>query len=139
ASASKPPPTLRQGRMPSGFRFQGLAGWAWLRRSPSGEGARPDLGCRVRRCRAVHRPEGRATSARERTGRGGRDTAKSRSRVVTCGVVIGDDVPGVSAGGGRDPGGTMEVLTLTVACLEGLPPAHDIFPYRRCCPQPVPA
>jgi len=31
------------------------------------------------------------------------------------------DVPGVSEGGGRDPGGTMEALTLTVVCHEGTP------------------
>jgi len=33
----------------------------------------------------------------------------------------------MSAGGGRGPGGTMEVLTLTVVCREGRPPAHDIL------------
>ena len=34
---------------------------------------------------------------------------------------------GVSAGGGQGPGGTMEVLTLTVVCHERRPPADDIF------------
>ena len=29
------------------------------------------------------------------------------------------DVPGGSEGGGRDPGGTMDALTLTVVCHEG--------------------
>ena len=32
----------------------------------------------------------------------------------------------------------MEVLTLTIVCHEGRPPADDIFAYP-CCPQPVPA
>jgi hypothetical protein len=32
----------------------------------------------------------------------------------------------------------MEVLTLTIACPEGLPPADAIFAYCDC-PQPVPA
>ena len=41
---------------------------------------------------------------------------------MTCGVAIRGDVPGVSAGGGRGPGGTMEVLTLAVVCPEGRPP-----------------
>ena len=36
------------------------------------------------------------------------------------------------------PGGTMEVLTRTIACPEGLPPADAIFAYCGC-PQPVPA
>jgi hypothetical protein len=31
----------------------------------------------------------------------------------------------------------MEVLTLTIACREGRPPADDIFAYS-CCPEPVP-
>src|SRR5580658_11313339 len=48
------------------------------------------------------------------------------------------EASGVSAGGGRGPGGTMEVLTLTIACPEGHPPADDIF--ADCgCAQPVPA
>jgi hypothetical protein len=34
--------------------------------------------------------------------------------------------------------GTMEVITLTIACHEGPPPADDIFAYPGC-PQPVPA
>jgi hypothetical protein len=33
----------------------------------------------------------------------------------------------VSAAGGQGPGGTMEVLTLTVVCHERRPPADDIF------------
>jgi len=32
----------------------------------------------------------------------------------------------------------MEVLTLTIACHEGRPPADDIFAYS-CCPEPVPS
>jgi hypothetical protein len=32
----------------------------------------------------------------------------------------------------------MEVLTLTIFCREGRPPADDIFAYSGC-PQPVPA
>ena len=32
----------------------------------------------------------------------------------------------------------MEVLTLTIACHEGRPPADDIFAYPGC-PQPVPS
>jgi hypothetical protein len=35
--------------------------------------------------------------------------------------------PGVSARGGQGPGGTTEVLTLTIFCREGRPPAGDIF------------
>jgi hypothetical protein len=57
---------------------------------------------------------------------------------VTWGVVTTADVSGVSADGGRGPGGTMEVLTLTIACHEGRPPADDIFAYPGC-PQPVPS
>jgi hypothetical protein len=64
-------------------------------------------------------------------------TRKSRNEAVTCGVVAAGDVPGVSASGGQGPGGTMEVLTLTIACHEGRPPADDIFAYPGC-PQPVP-
>jgi hypothetical protein len=48
------------------------------------------------------------------------------------------DVPGVSAGGGQGPGGTMEVPTLTIFCRKGRPPADDIFAYSGC-PQPVPS
>ena len=57
---------------------------------------------------------------------------------MTCGVVVGVDVPGVSVGGGRGPGGTMEVLTLTIACRERRPPADAIFAHPSGCPQPVP-
>jgi hypothetical protein len=42
---------------------------------------------------------------------------------VTCDVVATGDVPGVSVSGRQNPGGTMEVLTLTIACPEGTP-AH---------------
>jgi hypothetical protein len=37
-------------------------------------------------------------------------------------------VTGVSLAGGQGPGGTMEVLTLTIFCREGRPSADDIFP-----------
>ncbi len=37
----------------------------------------------------------------------------------------------MSAGGGRGPGGTMDVLMLTVVCHERRPPADDIFPASR--------
>jgi hypothetical protein len=57
---------------------------------------------------------------------------------VTCYVVTAGDAPGVSAGGGQDPDGTMEVLTLTIFCHKGHPPADDIFVYDGCS-QPVPA
>jgi hypothetical protein len=65
-----------------------------------------------------------------------RDAAKSCSKAVTCHVVVTGDVSGVSAGGGRDLGGTMEVPTLTIARHEGRPPADDIFAYPGC-PQPA--
>ena len=39
-----------------------------------------------------------------------RDTAKSLFEAVACAFVATDDVPGVSAGGGPDQGGTTEVL-----------------------------
>ena len=55
---------------------------------------------------------------------------------MTCGVVTAVDAPGVSAGGGQGPGGTMEVPTLTIFRREGRPPADDIFVYSGC-PQPV--
>src|SRR5690242_3481881 len=58
--------------------------------------------------------------------------------VVTCYAVTAGDAPGVSAGGGQGPDGTMEVLTLAIFCHEGRPPADDIFAYPGC-PQPVPA
>jgi len=51
---------------------------------------------------------------------------------------MADDAPGVSAGGGQDPGGTMEVPMHTIFCREGRPPADDMFAYWGC-PQPVPA
>ena len=38
------------------------------------------------------------------------DPAKSLNEAVACAFVAADDAPGVSAGGGRSPGGTMEVL-----------------------------
>jgi hypothetical protein len=57
---------------------------------------------------------------------------------MSCGVVATGGASGVSAGGGQGPGGTMEVLTLTIFCREGRPPADDIFAYCGC-PQPVPA
>jgi hypothetical protein len=57
---------------------------------------------------------------------------------LTCAVVAVDDVPGVAAGGGRCPGGTMEVLTLAIFRHEGRPPADVIFAYPGR-PQPVPA
>ena len=57
---------------------------------------------------------------------------------VVAGGAVGVDLPGVSGSGGQVPGGTMEVLTLAVACPEGLPPADVIFAYRGCS-QPVPA
>jgi hypothetical protein len=57
---------------------------------------------------------------------------------LTCGVVIAVDVPGVSAGGGQGPDGTMEVLTLAIFCLEGHPPADGIFAYSGY-PEPVSA
>jgi len=34
---------------------------------------------------------------------------------VTCDVVTSSEASGVSAGGGQGPGGTLEVLTLTIA------------------------
>ena len=58
-----------------------------------------------------------------------RDTAKSWIKAVTCGAVMAVDAPGVSAGGGQGPGGTVEVTTLTIFCREGHPPADDIFAY----------
>ena len=64
--------------------------------------------------------------------------SSSLIEAVTCGAVAAGDAPGVSSSGGRGPGGTMEVLTLTIACHEGRPPADDIFAYS-CCPQPVPS
>ena len=63
---------------------------------------------------------------------------QSRNEAVICGVVAAGDVPGVSGSGGQGPGGTMEVLTLTIACHEGRPPADAIFAYPGC-PQPVPS
>ena len=45
---------------------------------------------------------------------------------------------GVSEGGGRGPGGTMEVLMLTICFHEGNPPADDIFVHSGCA-QPVPS
>jgi hypothetical protein len=51
---------------------------------------------------------------------------------VTCDVVAAGDVPGVSAGVGQGPGGTMKVRTLTIACHEGYPPADAIFAYSGC-------
>lgn len=57
---------------------------------------------------------------------------------MACGVVAMDDVPGVAAGGGRCPHGTMEVLTLAIFRHEGRPPADVIFAYSGC-QQPVPA
>ncbi len=56
-----------------------------------------------------------------------RGTAKSWSESLTCDVVTTGGACGVSAGGGQGPGGTMEVLTLTVVCHERRPPADDIF------------
>ena len=41
---------------------------------------------------------------------------------MACGVVAGVGVPGVSAGGGRGLGGTMEVLYITIACREDARP-----------------
>jgi hypothetical protein len=67
-----------------------------------------------------------------------RDTAKSLSEAMTCGVVATGGASGVSAGGGQGPGGTMEVPTLTIFCREGRPPADDILAYCGC-PQPVPS
>jgi hypothetical protein len=58
-----------------------------------------------------------------------KDPAKSRIEAVTCDVVAAGDVPGVSAGAGQGPGGTMKVRTLTIACHEGYPPADAIFVY----------
>ena len=55
---------------------------------------------------------------------------------MACYVLTAGDVPGVSAGGGQGPDGTMEVLTLTIFCREGHPPADDIFAYDSCA-QPV--
>src|ERR1700722_12889210 len=51
-----------------------------------------------------------------------RDPAKSLSEAVACGAAEAADGSGIFAGGGRGPGGTMEVLTLTVACPGGPPP-----------------
>lgn len=56
----------------------------------------------------------------------------SLNEAVACTFAAADDVPGVSAGDGRGPGGTMEVPTLTIACHEGRPPADDIFAYPGC-------
>jgi hypothetical protein len=75
--------------------------------------------------------------AATRPGPPTRDTAKSLSKAVTCGVVTTDDVSGVPAGGGRGPGGTMEVLTPTSPAAR-TPPADDIFVHPGC-PQPVPS
>ena len=46
------------------------------------------------------------------TTQGTRDSATSLCEAVVRVFAAADEVPGVSAGGGRDPGGTMEVLTV---------------------------
>jgi hypothetical protein len=66
----------------------------------------------------------------------GRDTAKSLGEAVTCGVQEAEGHLAASASGGRGPGGTMEVPTLSIARHEGRPPADDIFAHPGC-PQPV--
>src|ERR1700691_5168349 len=47
---------------------------------------------------------------------------------MACGVVTAGDVPGVSGSGGQGPGGTMEVLTLTIACTRDTRPPMTSSP-----------
>ena len=86
-----------------------------------------DLGMAV--LPSISGPSGLPRQHRGIAASDGRDPAKSLIETVTCGVVVADDVPGVSPGGGQGPGGTMEVPTLTIFCREGYPSATS--PIRR--------
>ena len=99
-----------------------------------GFAASPGVG-RWRAARAGHPRLGIPASRASATGQG---HGKVGIEAVTCGVVIADDVSGVSAGGGRARAERWKFSTLTIACHEGRPPADDIFAHTGC-PQPVPA